>query len=89
MLSQLGEETLPAEFVSTIQPFRRDVVKCSQGFQKVPLQQLPDDTIGRPMMHLSALQQATGEARYMVRYENFLAFLMEYASFIRCLLTGC
>lgn len=63
VLSQLGEATVPTELVSVTQPFSRGVVKSCQGFQSVPSQQLPDDTIGRPMMHLSALQQATGEAR--------------------------
>ena len=65
VLSQLGEGTLPIELVSATQPFKRGVARSSQGFQRVPSQQLQDDTIGRPVMHLSALQQATGEARYM------------------------
>ena len=66
VLSQFGEATLPTELISATHPFKRCVVKSSQGFQSVPSQQLPDDTIGRPMMHLSALQQATGEARYIM-----------------------
>ena len=72
VLSQLGEGTLPIELISATQPFTRGVARSSQGFQKVPSQQLPDDTIGRPMMHLSALQQATGEARYMCRCEKLI-----------------
>ena len=38
-------------------------MKSSQGFQRVPGDQPSSDVVGRPMMHLSALQQATGEAR--------------------------
>ena len=42
----------------------RELVKSTQGFQRVPGDQPNSDVVGRPMMHLSALQQATGEARY-------------------------
>ena len=73
VLSRLGEATLPTELISATHPFKRCVVKSSQGFQNVPSQQLPDDTIGRPMMHLSALQQATGEARYILRWKAVLS----------------
>ena len=65
MLSQLEGECLPTDVVSAIHPFKRDTVKSTQGFQRVASQQSTDDTVGRPMMHLTALQQATGEARYM------------------------
>ena len=81
VLSRLEEATVPTELISATQPFRRGVVKSSQGFQKVPSQQLPDDTIGRPMMHLSALQQATGEARYMLRYTLYM--LTVYTHFLQ------
>ena len=37
----------------------------TQGFQRVPKDQSQTDKIGRPMMHLSAIQQATGEAAYI------------------------
>lgn len=66
VLSHLDGEPLPNELMSATQPFKRDAVKSTQGFQKVSPQQSSDDTIGRPMMHLSALQQATGEARYIM-----------------------
>ena len=68
VLSQLGGEPLPNELISATHPFKRDLVRSTQGFQKVPPQQSPEDTIGRPVMHLSALQQATGEARYGAWY---------------------
>ncbi len=43
--------------------FERPPVQSCQGFQSVSDEQLPEDSVGRPMMHLSALQQASGEAR--------------------------
>ena len=33
--------------------------------QEVPPDQSPDDVIGRPVVHLSALKQVTGEAVYV------------------------
>ena len=44
-------------------------------FQEVPSGQKEDDVVGRPMMHLSALKQTTGEAVYcddIPLYENEL-----------------
>ena len=64
VLSQLDGEPLPNELISATRPVQRDLVRSTQGFQKVCPQQSPEDTIGRPLMHMSALQQATGEARY-------------------------
>lgn len=61
--SQLEGENISDGLVSITQPFKRDVARSIQGFQTVPRQQPTDDTVGRPLMHLSALQQATGEAR--------------------------
>lgn len=41
----------------------------SQGFQSVSIDHAPDhshnSTLGQPLMHLSALKQATGEALYI------------------------
>ena len=39
--------------------------RSTQGFQRVSKNQPQADKIGRPMMHLSAIQQATGEAAYI------------------------
>ena len=63
--SRLGGKPLPDELVSATQLFSREPVKSTQGFQTVPKDQSNQDSVGRPMMHLSALQQATGEARYI------------------------
>ena len=43
------------------------------GIQEVPPDQRPEDVVGRPMRHLSAIKQATGEAVYcddMPKYEG-------------------
>ena len=64
VLHQLKNEALPCEVVSATQSFKRSAVQSSQGFQKV-YHQSSNSSVGRPMMHLSALQQATGEARYV------------------------
>ena len=42
----------------------RSLARSTQGFQQVPSAQKNQDMVGRPVMHLSAPQQATGEARY-------------------------
>ena len=64
MQSRLEGEPLPNELISATQLYEREPVKSTQGFQTVPGDQLSQDKVGRPMMHLSALQQASGEARY-------------------------
>ena len=63
VLSSITREPLAKELVSATQLYHREVAKSTQGFQSVPEAQIKDDFVGRPMMHLSALQQATGEAR--------------------------
>ncbi|XP_064390120.1 xanthine dehydrogenase/oxidase-like isoform X2 [Halichondria panicea] len=65
VLSRLRSEPLPQDLVSATRLFERPPVQSSQGFQSVSDKQLPEDSVGRPLMHLSALQQASGEARYM------------------------
>lgn len=47
----------------------------SRVLQVVPKERSQEDMVGRPMMHLSALKQATGEAVYcddIPLYENEL-----------------
>ena len=61
--SHLGGNPLPNDLVSATRLFTREPVKSTQGFQTVPKDQSNQDSVGRPMMHLSAFQQATGEAR--------------------------
>ncbi|CAH3196083.1 unnamed protein product [Porites evermanni] len=44
--------------------FERDDSKSLQTFQEVPSEQPSEDVVGRPIPHLSAAKQATGEAIY-------------------------
>ncbi|KAK7065268.1 hypothetical protein SK128_021571 [Halocaridina rubra] len=74
-VSPLAEEELRA-----IEEPEHMLPRSTQLFQKVPPSQSTVDPIGRPMIHTSALKQATGEAVYiddMPHYENEL-----YASFV-------
>lgn len=57
-------EPVPAEFLSAIEEFRPSVPSSVQVYQTVPSGQTEEDVVGRPVMHLNALQQATGEAQY-------------------------
>ncbi|XP_071963030.1 xanthine dehydrogenase/oxidase-like [Antedon mediterranea] len=64
----------PSETSATF-PFKRDEVKSTQMFQEVANDQPPIDPVGRPLVHLSAYQQATGEAIYvddMIPFQNEL-----------------
>ena len=54
----------PAETNITT-PFEHTPTRSSQGFQSVPQGQLADDVVGRPLPHLSATMQASGEATYV------------------------
>lgn len=65
-LSSEGQqvEPVPDEFLSATEVFHPPTPSSVQVFQAVPSGQMAEDVVGRPMMHLSALQQATGEAQY-------------------------
>ena len=54
----------PAEMNITT-PFKYIATKSSQGIQDVPFGQSCDDTVGRPISHLSANKQVSGEALYV------------------------
>ncbi|XP_066529339.1 xanthine dehydrogenase/oxidase isoform X2 [Hoplias malabaricus] len=77
---KLAQEHLSVEDVSpnsasAIEPFHLDSPTSVQFYQEVPLGQTSDDVVGHPVMHLSALKQATGEAVYcddIPCYENEL-----------------
>ncbi|XP_071320852.1 aldehyde oxidase 6 isoform X2 [Trachinotus anak] len=47
-----------------IQPLPREIQPSLQEFQHVPKGQSDQDPVGRPIMHRSAMSQATGEAVY-------------------------
>ncbi|XP_049922243.1 xanthine dehydrogenase/oxidase [Epinephelus moara] len=64
-----------SDCVSATQIYRPETASSVQIYQAVPEGRSQDDVVGRPMMHLSALKQATGEAIYcddMPQYENEL-----------------
>lgn len=69
VLQKLGEQGLQVEpvstqFLSATETFHPPSPSSVQVYQAVPPGQTVDDVVGRPMMHLRALQQATGEAQY-------------------------
>lgn len=66
-----------SKHTSTTQTNTSNVQECNSllNLQAVPEGQNQDDMLGRPIMHLSALKQATGEAVYcddVPLYENEL-----------------
>ena len=58
VLSRVSKHSLASELVSATENFHKCPVSSAQAFQECQ-----GDAVGRPMMHLSALEQATGEAR--------------------------
>ncbi|KAM4041887.1 xanthine dehydrogenase/oxidase [Anomaloglossus baeobatrachus] len=80
LATDLGEnnnfhETVLPEYESATELFHKPPTSGVQLFQEVPAGQNPEDFVGRPIMHLSALKQATGEAVYcddIPHYENEL-----------------
>ncbi|KAI1884851.1 hypothetical protein AGOR_G00214090 [Albula goreensis] len=57
-------DDLPGEVASAIQPLPRLLQPSLQKFQEVGSGQPVADPVGRPLMHRSAISQATGEALY-------------------------
>lgn len=55
---------IPKSYASGTSGFQRDITYSTQTFQEVPADQLLEDVVGRPMPHLAAAKQATGEAVY-------------------------
>ncbi|XP_025071860.1 xanthine dehydrogenase/oxidase isoform X3 [Alligator sinensis] len=68
-------EMLPSSYLSATELFHKDPIANVQLFQEVPPGQAVEDTVGRPLVHLSAAKQACGEAVYcddIPHYENEL-----------------
>ncbi|XP_053568605.1 xanthine dehydrogenase/oxidase [Bombina bombina] len=68
-------ETVPSKYESATELFHKPPPRSVQLFQEVPAGQAAEDMVGRPLMHLSATKQATGEAVYcddIPHYENEL-----------------
>nr|XP_006811949.1 PREDICTED: xanthine dehydrogenase/oxidase-like [Saccoglossus kowalevskii] len=74
------EASVPSSYKTTISPLQRDNIKSSQLYQEVADGQPADDAVGRPLVHLSAFKQTTGEAIYCddippINGELYLAFV--------------
>uniref|UniRef100_A0A3Q2NRA5 Xanthine dehydrogenase n=1 Tax=Fundulus heteroclitus TaxID=8078 RepID=A0A3Q2NRA5_FUNHE len=66
---------MDSECLSATEVYRPETPSSVQVYQAVPEGQSLGDVVGRPIMHLSALKQATGEAMYcddVPLYENEL-----------------
>uniref|UniRef100_A0A2I3H9A7 Xanthine dehydrogenase n=1 Tax=Nomascus leucogenys TaxID=61853 RepID=A0A2I3H9A7_NOMLE len=83
VLQKLGQENLEDKcgkldptFASATLLFQKDPPANVQLFQEVPKGQSEEDMVGRPLPHLAANMQASGEAVYcddIPRYENELS----------------
>uniref|UniRef100_H0WGC0 Xanthine dehydrogenase/oxidase n=1 Tax=Otolemur garnettii TaxID=30611 RepID=H0WGC0_OTOGA len=83
VLKKLGKENsenmcsqLDPTFASATLLFQKDPPTNIQLFQEVPKDQSEEDMVGRPLRHLAADMQASGEAVYcddIPRYENELS----------------
>ncbi|XP_074520488.1 aldehyde oxidase 5 [Halichoeres trimaculatus] len=60
----VSDVDFPPEDLSALRTFRNDAPQGRQSFQLVSEAQPRSDPVGRPSMHQSALEQATGEAKY-------------------------
>nr|XP_046238450.1 aldehyde oxidase 6 isoform X2 [Scatophagus argus] len=58
------QNVMTEELPELIQPLPRDIQPSLQEFQHVSKDQSEQDPVGRPIMHRSAISQATGEAVY-------------------------
>ncbi|XP_008323589.1 xanthine dehydrogenase/oxidase [Cynoglossus semilaevis] len=68
-------DEVPSDCLSATDMFHQPMPSSVQIYQGVPKGQDQDDVVGRPLMHLSAMKQATGEAVYcddVPLYENEL-----------------
>uniref|UniRef100_A0A3B5MFH4 Xanthine dehydrogenase/oxidase n=1 Tax=Xiphophorus couchianus TaxID=32473 RepID=A0A3B5MFH4_9TELE len=65
VLQKLKEaNVIKDELPEKLQPLPKEIQPSLQEFQHVPKDQDSQDPVGRPMMHRSAISQATGEAVY-------------------------
>ncbi|KAF7207112.1 xanthine dehydrogenase/oxidase [Nothobranchius furzeri] len=78
-LQGVGTQEVSSDCVSATEVYQPETPSGIQIYQAVPEGQSQDDVVGRPMMHLSALKQATGEAVYcddIPLYENELYLVL-------------
>ncbi|XP_061157633.1 xanthine dehydrogenase/oxidase isoform X1 [Syngnathus typhle] len=60
----LNVEEVRSDLLSATEIYHQETPSSVQIYQEVPQAQNQDDVLGHPLMHLSALKQATGEAVY-------------------------
>ncbi|XP_071785351.1 xanthine dehydrogenase/oxidase-like [Asterias amurensis] len=80
-LPDVSGSTVPTSYKTANQDHRNGFVKAVQMFQEVPSTQPDSDGVGRPLTHLDALKQVTGEAVYVddipaVKGELYLGLVM-------------
>ncbi|XP_053170512.1 xanthine dehydrogenase/oxidase [Scomber japonicus] len=71
----VGVDEVRSDCVSATEIYHPETPSSVQIYQAVPEGRSQDDVVGRPVMHLSAMKQATGEAVYcddVPLYENEL-----------------
>ncbi|XP_009460630.1 PREDICTED: aldehyde oxidase [Nipponia nippon] len=56
---------IPMEYMSVLQDFKTKMPQSIQIYQDIEPSQSPQDPVGRPIMHLSGIKHATGEAVYV------------------------
>lgn len=64
-LSGVVQSKVPTSHKSATAVFQRDPTKSTQLYEEVPPSQGERDPLGRPITHLSAAKQASGEAIYI------------------------
>lgn len=64
-LSGVVQSRVPTSHKSATAIFQRDPTKSTQLYEEVPPNQGEGDPLGRPVTHLSAAKQASGEAIYI------------------------
>nr|XP_033794956.1 xanthine dehydrogenase/oxidase [Geotrypetes seraphini] len=78
-LKKYLSDHIPMNHRSATELFHKDSPSSIQLFQEVPVGQSPEDTVGRPLMHVSAAKQVCGEAVYcddMPYFENELCLAL-------------
>ncbi|XP_073318733.1 xanthine dehydrogenase/oxidase isoform X2 [Pagrus major] len=76
-------DEVTSDCLSAAEIYHPETASSVQIYQAVPEGRSQDDAVGRPMMHLSALKQATGEAVYcddVPLYENELYLVLVTSS---------
>ncbi|XP_021371273.1 xanthine dehydrogenase/oxidase-like [Mizuhopecten yessoensis] len=85
-----NQNKIPSSYHSATAQFYKETVKSTQVFEEVAQGQAVEDALGRPLHHLSACKQATGEAIYVddippYKDELILAFVFSTKSHAKLL----